>query len=359
MDIPEASAACPAGTCGRKHNCHVHHWADPCFKAGSKAACEAHGGCWTPTHSDPSKGGRNTGSAKLTNFNSVGVFELAESADGSFEAQAFFCPAIDATTTGVGIAMRFGDDLIQIVRSGATAPRSESTQHHDYYAVLRDSPEEDFTDFFVNGEKKSWWEIGNAEGTRGNSPQLGGGIATGHAYLQQMQMKGKEAAKSMTPVCCGDGEENIVEVSTPHFEVGWSDRWPVVYEHALTIRSSNPGDSGICSSSTEELKNEEKFRVDPKKNLFSTRQMKSLCEMCRLDMHNGECGAPGHTATAEGVCMALPDGQAHFAAAKAACGQEFDEGSDWFSTCVMETCASGMEAVAISKIEAHLQKSMR
>lgn len=298
-----------------------------------------------------------TGSAKLFNFDSVGVFQLAESADGSFEAQAFFCPAFEETTTGVGIAMRFGDDLIQIVRGGVTAPRSEDPSHHDYWAVLRDSPEEDFTDFFVNGKQESWYDFGNAEGTRGNSPQIGGGIATGNAFMQQMQM-GK--AKYMTPVCVGDGKENLVEVSTPHFEVGWSDKWPVVYEHALTIRSSDPGDSGICSASVEEVKNdEEKFRVDPKKNLFSTRQMKSLCDMCRLPMTDGACGAPGHTATAEGVCMSLPNGAQHYAAAKAACGQEFEVGSDWFSTCVMETCASGMEAVAIAKIEEQEAIAMR
>jgi len=147
------------------------------------------------------------------------VFELAASADGDFEAQAFFCPAFAGTTTGVGIAMRFGDDLIQVVRGAATAPQSENASAYDYWAVLNvqdqnQGAEEDFTEFFVNGEKKSWGELGDAIGTRGLDVTGTGGISTGSAYLQQMKTE-HESHKTMLPVCVGDGQDNLVEVGTP------------------------------------------------------------------------------------------------------------------------------------------------
>lgn len=343
----------------KKHNCFVEGWADPCFESANQGACEALGGCWAKKHVDAHKGGRMTGSNKLVNYNPSGVFELAASADGDFEAQAFFCPAFAGTTTGVGIAMRFGDDLIQVVRGAATAPQSENASAYDYWAVLNvqdqnQGAEEDFTEFFVNGEKKSWGELGDAIGTRGVDVTGTGGISTGSAYLQQMKTE-HESHKTMLPVCVGDGQDNLVEVGTPFLTGGGN--WPVVYEHAVTIRSSNPGTSGICSSTVDVLKdNDEKFRVDAKKNLFSTKQMKSLCGMCRLDMNGGVCGAPGHSVSAEDVCNST--GGDHNAA-KAACGKEFQEDSDWFSTCVMETCASGEGAVAIAKIEEQLQTEMR
>lgn len=335
-----------------KHNCYVSAWADPCYEAANKAACEAVSGCWAEKHLDAKKGGRMRRSQKLVNYNPTGIFELAESDDGSFEAQVFFCPAFAGTTTGVGLAMRFGDDLIQVVRGAATAPQSENTSAYEYYAVLNQGSEQDFTEFFVNGEKKSWVELGDATGTRGNTVNGNGGISTGSAFLQQMKTE-HESKGTMLPVCAGDGEQNLVEVGTPFLKGG--GKWPVVYEHAVTIRSTHPGSSGICSSTVDVLQeNNEMFRVDRKKNLFSTKQMKSLCGMCRLDMKDGVCGAPGHSVSAEEVCISTGG---DYSAAQAAC-HDFQDDADWFSTCVMETCASGEGAVAIAKIEEQLQKEM-
>ena len=49
---------------------------------------------------------------------------------------------------------------------------------------------------------------------------------------------------TMLPVCAGDGEHTLVEVGTPNFEGPGA----FVYEHAVTIRSNNPGSLGGCLS---------------------------------------------------------------------------------------------------------------
>lgn len=343
MEVPPSNCRTPddAYTC--------HFWGDPHFT--HLFFMEK-----TNTTKDVKKGGRMTGKKnKLLDFHPSGVFELAESADGLFETQVFFCPAVGETTTGVGLAIRFGDDLIQVVRGSATAPTSENTSAHDYWAVLNPGNEEDVTEFYVNGVKKSWGALGDASDTRGSHVTGNGGISTGSAFMQQMKTN-HESATTILPVCTGDDNGNLVEVGTPFFEVGWSDKWPVMYEHAVTVRSSDPGDAGICSSDLETIKTEgEKFRVDAKKNLFSSKQMKSLCGMCRLDMKDGVCGAPGHSVKPKDVCDSTGG---DYKEAKKACKKEFDKDSDWFDTCVMETCASGLGAVAIAKIEAHVQKEM-
>merc|ERR1712050_70749 len=98
---------------------------------------------------------------------------------------------------------------------------------------------------------------------------------------------------------------------------------------------------------------EESYRVDAKHNLFSSRQMKHLCSVCNLEMHDHICGAPGHDVPADVVCKQTGT---DFDKVKAECAKTFDEGSDWLNVCIMETCASLGDAVAISKIEQHIQR---
>lgn len=293
---------------------------------------------------------------KVTDFNPRGVFELAKSADGDFEAQAFFCPAYGGTTTGVGLAMRFGDDIIQVIRGEATKPNGNLPNNFGHYADLTGSqgPESEFTLFYLNGKKKAWSELGSATGTRGKDVSGSGGIASVSAYLQQMKTN-RENEISMLPVCAGDEGKNLVEVSTPWFDSNTGAR---VYEHAVTIRSTNPGGSGICASGNP-ASNAESFRVDGKKNLFSTKQMKSLCSQCRLDMKGGECGAPGHSVSAQDVCTATGG---DYNAAKQACSAEFLDGTTWLEVCIMESCAAGdglQEAVAIAKVEEQIQMQLK
>jgi len=245
--------------------------------------------------------------------------------------------------------MRFGDDLIQVVRDNSTAAQTDKGRHR--YADLRKGDEKEFTQFIFNGDKVPWDKLGDATGTRGKDVKGNGGISTGDSYMQQMKTD-HESSITYLPVCAGDGGDNLVEVSAPFIDS--------VYEHSVTIRSSNPGKSGICSASADrktwkDPKYGEGFRVHAKKNLFSSRQMRDLCSMCGLDMHHGVCGAPGHNVEPEDVCKAT---NADINAVKASCGKEFKEGTDWYNVCVMEACASGEGSVAIAKIEQHVQHRM-
>merc|ERR1712072_50627 len=104
-------------------------------------------------------GGRHHGTNQ--DFRPLGLFNLAENADQSFEAQAFFCPwgrGGRAPGVGNGVAMRFGDDIIQMVRGDGWL--NENT-----------------TEFFLNGDKVPWTDLGSATRTqiRGrNVPGTGG-----------------------------------------------------------------------------------------------------------------------------------------------------------------------------------------
>jgi hypothetical protein len=324
MPLPPSNCPTPEGSTA------CHFWGDPHFTH-----------IFGENMREAKKGGRQHGS-KLFDWNPTGVFELASNADESFEAQVFFCP-YHGTSTGVGLAMRFGDDLIQVVRGDSTADKNKPGGYGAYTGA-----EEDWTEFFMNGDRVSWSELGDATGTRGKDVRGNGGVTAKESYLQQLKTN-HESALTFLPVCAGNGKDTVVEVGTPAFGS--------VYEHAVTIRTSNPGVSGVCSGghiSTWENGNGEQFRVE-RKNLFSTNQMKDLCGMCGLAMHSGVCGAPSHPVPPEKVCESAG---ADIAAAQEACGKEFEKDSDWFSVCVMETCVSGDGAVAISRIEEHLQETM-
>lgn len=259
-----------------------------------------------------------------------GVFDLASSADGSFEAQAFFCPWVNTRAPGVGtgIAMRWGNDIVQVVKA---------------------SEEADLTDFFVNGEKVSWDQLGNATSNMGKDVSGIGGLSSGFMYMQQMKTN-RHQGRNKYPVCAGNGQDTIVEVAAHgNYKNYWS---------GVTIRTSQPGSSGICSVKDGHMGGldvQEQYRTDKKKILFSSRQMNHLCGVCNLGMHDHICGAPGHDATPEQVCDSVG---ASIETAKTECGKVFQDGTEWFNVCVMEECASGVEAVSVSKIEEHLQALM-
>jgi hypothetical protein len=294
------------------------------------------------------KGGRSKRHPTLINFQPQGTFKLAESEDKSFEAQAFFCPAFGRTTTTAAVAMRFGNDVIQLIRGEVTAPSHNNRSRLQYYADLSSGQEKDFIDFHVNGKKLAWSELGTADGTRGRDvPNVGGGANVGKtAYLQQMHTA-LESNIAMLPVCAGTTCGSVsVEVNTPWFDDSQRQR---VFESAVTIRMQNPAEAGICGDLPDGLRTDgEKHRVPAEELLFTSKQMKSLCEMCRLESNGDACGAPGHEVSAEEVCNAVG---ASYTEARQACLADFAEGDDWLEACAMETCALGPAATTLAKLE--------
>merc|ERR1719230_528056 len=98
------------------------------------------------------------------------------------------------------------------------------------------------------------------------------------------------------------------------------------------------------------------FRVDHARNLFGLDQMKTLCDMCRLDMdeNSKECGRQGHRVDTSEVCQRTGHSEA---SAKEECAAKFDEATEpgWYNVCVLEVCASGNSVATIAKIEEHIQ----
>jgi len=291
-------------------------------------------------------GGRKHRTPKLVNFNPSGLFKLAESEDSKFEAQTFFCPAYRGTTTGVAVAMRFGDDVVQMIRGKATAPESDDPANPKYFTKLSPKERENkFMKFFVNGEPKTWEDLGAARGTRGQDvDDVGGGVRVGNsAFIQQMHTT-LETGNSMLPVCVGDGKETIVEVSTPWFD---DTRGQRVFESAVTVRMSKPAETGMCGDLPDGLQGDA-HRVKPSDSLFTSRQMKSLCDMCRLESDGDTCGAPSREQTAEEVCRFV---KADYQAARDECLGDFAGEEDWVEACTMETCVGGPSGTVIAQLE--------
>lgn len=319
MDLPDSN--CP--TPDNSKTCHF--WGDPHFTH----LFNSHN-----NKGEKKKGGLHGG--RIVDFWAKGVFNLASNSDNSFEAQVFFCPWKKAPSLGTGLAMRFGDDLIQWVRSPGTERPSSL-------------PESERTQFYINGKQVSWEELGNSTGTRGNQVSGEGGLSTAFLYMQQMKTNHRSSQNQM-PVCAGNGADSLVELT-----VRTGGNW---YVQEATIRSNQPGTSGICSAVETDLSKgpeQEAFRTDAKHLLFTSSQMKSMCDMCGLDMHNGECKAPGHDLPPDAVCHSAG---ADLEEAKKLCGVQFTEGTPWFSVCVMEECLTGQGAVTIAKIEEHIQELM-
>jgi hypothetical protein len=324
---------------GDKMNCnrdHVQGWETFTITVHQE------GHAWTAEQIG--QGGRQTGSAKLKNFNPSGLFKLAQSEDGNFEAQTFFCPAFGKTTTSVAVAMRIGDDVVQMVRGVATEPKSDDKSHLYYHTKLSPKEKENkFMKFYLNGQRMSWEELGEATGTRGQDvPAVGGGVPVGEAGFMQQMHTTLESEKSMLPVCVGDGKHTLVEVSTPWF----NEDKQRVFESAVTVRMQKPAASGMCGISPEEMEGDAQ-RVAPKKSLFTSRQIELLCDMCRLEKDEHDiCGAPSQEMSPAEVCAAVG---ASYEEAKAACGADFD--GDWLEACAMETCVGGPAATVLAKIE--------
>jgi hypothetical protein len=328
----------PAANCESPADAKVcHFWGDPHFTHLFNDKLDER---------EVQKGGRMHGGAVL-NFNPSGVFELANGED--FKVQAFFCPAYADTTTGVGLAMQFGEDIIQIIRGEETQPTKNVDSHDFGYFANFLGDENKYTEFFLNGQKKEWSDLGDAVSTRGENVPGTGGLTSVSAFLRQMKTE-HESSISMLPICAGDDKHNLVEVSTPWFDSTTGQR---VYEHAVTIRSSASNLGGICAASAETISSDsESFRVKPEDNLFTLKQMNSLCGQCRLHMDHGACGAPSKEVSAKDVCQAT---NADYDSAADACkGQGFAEGTSWFDACVVETCVTGEQALPIAKMEQHL-----
>ena len=255
---------------------------------------------------------------------------VASTADRSFEAQAFFCPwSGNAPGVSNGIAMRWGDDIIQLLKA-------ENSN--------------EYTEFVVNGKQVSWDELGDTASTWGRDVSGNGGLTTKFMFMQQMKTN-RHNGQNKLPVCAGNGEDTLIEIGN---HGNYNRFW-----QGVTIRTTQPGATGICSVPNGQMADnptvQEEYRVDLKNSLFSARQIAHLCSVCNLEMHDHICGAPGIAAAPEDVCKTAG---ADYQEAAKQCGEKFKAGSGWFNVCVMETCASGEEASTISKIEEHLQELM-
>lgn len=192
----------------------------------------------------------------------------------------------------------------------------------------------------------AWEQLGEAIGTRGKDvPDVGGGVSVGESGFMQQMHTTLESENSMLPVCVGDGKGAIVEVSTPWFDDTTKAR---VFENAVTVRMQKPAESGICGDAAENLQGEV-HRVRSERSLFTSRQMKDLCDMCRLESDQGTCGAPSQDKTAEEVCQSVG---ASYEEAKQACMGDFE--GEWLEACAMETCVGGPAATVLAKVELQL-----
>jgi len=317
IELPETN--CPAP----QNSKTCHFWGDPHFTH-----------LFTTTGAAKAKGGYHGGS--ILEFRPTGVFDLAENDAQSFKSQVFFCPwklNPAAPPVSVGVAMKFGDDIVHITHGEFNAGEAEYTQ------------------FFINGAKIAWDELGDSTGARARNVLGSGGLTTPYLYLQKLKMT-HQLDETVQPVCAGNNADTLVELSSRV----WVPQGG--YVQAVTIRSNSTGRQGICSASVGSMDTaaeQEEFRTNRRHNLFTSLQMKKMCSMCGLDMNGGACGAPGLDASPELVCETAG---ADINAAKAACAENFADGTEWFNVCVMENCASGDGAVAIARIEEHLQEVM-
>jgi len=317
VELPTDNCPTPAGA----QTCHF--WGEPHFTHVFSATSDR----------EVKKGGRSHGS-KQFDYNPVGLFNLAASKDRSFEAQAFFCP-FSGTSTGVAVAAKFDKDLVHIIRGGNT----KAAQKGGYANFT--GAEKTWTEFYVNGKHVSWEELGSSTGTRGNTVAGTGGHLGRNSFMQQMKTT-HEGQLSFLPVCAGNGVDTLVEVSTPALAH--------VYEQAVTIRTSDPAHFGICGiqGGTGRLGAEydAQFRTDLKKSLFSVKQLKKLYDDCGVAMNDPP---PSHNVTPEEMCS---NTGFNLREAEEECREAgLDATDDWFSTCVLEECASGRGAASITQSE--------
>jgi hypothetical protein len=332
LELPESNCPIPVNS----KSCHF--WGDPHVSHLFFSHMEMN---------NNKKGGRHHG-RHLVEFRPFGVFNLASNADMDFEAQAFFCPWRNSGAPGIGagLAMRFGDDIIQVVRG--EKGQAKNGMHTGGWDA-------EVTQFFVNDKKVEWNELGNATGLRGSQVPGTGGITSPFMYMQQEKTTNQNP---YLPVCAGNQKDTLVEVGVQS-----------MYYQDVTIRTNQPGTEGICSVENGEMSNDpnlhETYRVPAKHNLFSTRRMKHLCHVCNLDVHSERwgdtCGAPGVNVSPEAICTQAGHDheQARSECAKTFCDENGENcDAEWLDVCVMETCASGEGAVAIAKIEEHLQRDL-
>lgn len=321
-----------------------HFWGDPHFSH-----------LFTSDQGNSHQKGGRFHHTRLSDYNPTGVVRLAQSESGDFEAQAFFCPAYGATTTGVALAIKTGDDVVQMVRGEVTKGTGDDGNLH--FTDLRSARPEhhttvdyaDFVEFYVNGERKQWSELGTTSEVFGaNVPNIGGGLeVSDHTFIQQMHSN-HEGHMSMLPTCTGDGK-NLVEMSTAHFDSNTGKR---VFEQGVTIRMQDPGSKGVCSDTADQLPHSD-HKVDASDVLFSSVQMQSLCDMCGLKSKDGVCNGPAHKVTPQEVCSSVG---ASYKQAKKSCEEVFSKKQkDWLSACIMETCVTGVAAVEISEVEKQLE----
>lgn len=310
------------------------------------------------------KGGRAEAAdhAKIFEFHEVGVYQIAKK--GDMEVQAFFCKGpgianlVTASSSGCGLAIKMGDEIVQFVRDAST-----KSANGNPWSDLKhwNGNENTLAQIFVNGAKTDYSELTLA------------GSAVGSDHFIQKMTSTMDAANSKVATCVGDSDNTwMVEWSVPHFGAGTE-----VFESSVTVWAEEPEASGICGNKLmqDEISKgffktqayKDSWQVSTESLLFSRSQMKILCDTCGMSMNGGSCGQYVQQFKLEpdvkkDFCDKKNSGSYTFEQAKEACSHETEE--VWKSACELEMCASGGSGDAMAlvhleeKIEEHLGKDV-
>lgn len=311
------------------------------------------------------KGGRAevAGHAKILEFHEVGVYQLAKRGE-DLEVQAFFCKGpgipglVAASSSGCGLAIKMGDEIVQFVRDASTKSANSNS-----WSDLKHWNGNDNTlaQIFVNGVQMDYSKLTLA------------GSAVGSDHFIQKMTSTMDAANSKVATCVGDsGNTWMVEWSVPHFGATTE-----VFESSVTVWAEEPEASGICGNKLmqDEISkgffksqtSKDSWQIATSNLLFSRSQMKILCNTCGMSMNGGSCGQYVQQFNLEpdvkkDFCDKKNTGSYTFEQATEACSHEPDE--VWKSACELEMCASGGSGDAMAlvhleeKIEEHLGKDV-
>lgn len=312
-------------------------------------------------------------------FHESGVFRLAKQGT-DFEAQAFFCqgPAIrefGATSSGAGLALKMGENTVQMVRNPRTRGSFRGDENERGYWISDSVPASELVDFYVDGVKTAWRDIGQGGSKRGvtgdNVPVNARGqrLGTSDNYISQLHSNNDdEAHLSQLPVCVGDARKKfLVEFSAPIGEKVWSK----VFESSVTIFAEQPDAEGLCGDPDMQAeikqgpprgdygylgRNGDKYKLRPEEILFTTKQIHELCQTCGMPMKGDLCGGVGAIKQSlqgkTSFAFCTHKGYDH-TAAQEACQ---DMPHDWKKVCEVEQCATESDAKGLLHLERELQE---
>jgi hypothetical protein len=323
---------------------------------------------------------------KVFEFHMSGVYRVAK--QNGNEVQAFFCPGPELfdfkpTASATALAVRMADGSVAtLLRPPSTkgnskdpfSNRDEMTTTSNLVKISWKSGEveavvnRDWTDLGEDG-----WRFGDH--IAGNVPASARGEPLGSAsFISQLSATSSnenDGKYAVDPVCIGDNNGTfLVDYSVPVVH----GRWPLVYETSVTVFAENPetdGSGTICGDRELQKainkprkgyfdeKTMEKYKVPGGEVLFSSKDMASLCDTCKMGpLTNGLCGSGfdkvKYEKLHEDFCThkASEDDTQDFSIdkAKTACEALKDDGS-WYEVCLVEQCASFGAGMALIDAE--------